>query len=389
VSDNSTGASVINFGPSASISADGRYVAFVSIGDVFVRDRLTGTLERLSISSAGDPGNRESSWPSISADGRYVAFYSWASNLVPGDTNGATDVFVRDRLNGTTERVSVNSAGGEANGGSGATSISADGRYVAFGSGASNLVPDDTNRRADIFVRDRVNGTTERVNVDSRGDEANRSPAIHTISGDGRYVAFVTNATNLVRGDTNDKRDVFVHDRVTRTTERVSVDGAGNEGNFGSGDPSLSADGRFVAFYSWVALVPDDTNGESDIFVRDRLTGALERVSVDSAGGQANDASSAPSLSADGRYVAFESVASNLVPGDTNGVVDVFVRDRFTGTTMRVSVSSAGDQATDFWSFGSNISADGRHVAFISSASHLVPDDTYGTYDVFVHSLGE
>jgi Tol biopolymer transport system component len=234
-----------------------------------------GTTERVSVDSAGGQGNSFSAnEPAISADGRFIAFEAGATNLVVDDTNGARDIFVHDRQTGITERVSVDSAGNEGNNDSGGGAITADGRYVAFGSGASNLIPDDTNDASDIFVHDRQTGITERVSVDSAGSEANagsgggsRSTAI---SADGRFIAFESGATNLISDDTNSASDIFVHDRQTGITERVSVDSAGNEGNHDSEWFDISADGRFVAFQSYASnLVPDDTNGNYDIFVHD------------------------------------------------------------------------------------------------------------------------
>src|SRR5689334_4894228 len=255
VSTNSRGAqaSVGSFTP--AISGDGRYVAFQSSAhnfsefnnsftDVFVHDRQTGTTEQVSVASSGVPGNGESgrfSGISISRKGRYVTFASEASNLVPGDTNDARDVFVRDRQAGTTERVSVGPHGAQAEGGeigSVHPSISADGRYVAFESDATNLVPGDTNGHEDVFVRDRQAGTTERVSVGQGGAQANGDSGFAglAISGDGRFVAFASDASNLVKGDTNGATDVFVHDRQAGTTERVSV----GQGGVQAGNRSVS-----------------------------------------------------------------------------------------------------------------------------------------------------
>ncbi len=379
-----------------AISADGRFVAFQSVAsnlvagdtnacrDVFVHNRATGATERVSVSSAGEQGNGDSWSPGISADGRFVAFYSYASNLVAGDTNAGTDVFVRDRATGATERVSVSSAGEQGNEGSMYPAISADGRFVAFESYASNLVAGDTNGWRDVFVHDRVTGATERVSVSSAGEQGNGDSWWRVISADGSFVAFYSYASNLVAGDTNGVPDVFVHDRVTGVTERVSVSSAGEQGNWGSINPAISANGRFVAFDSYASnLVAGDTNGDADVFVHDRATGATERVSVSSAGEQGNGESQYPAISADGRFVAFDSYASNLVAGDTNGDADVFVHDRATGATERVSVSSAGEQGNggSWWPV---ISAEGRFVAFGSVASNLVAEDTNGVADVFV-----
>jgi Tol biopolymer transport system component len=354
--------------------------------DVFVRDRQSGTTERVSVDSLGAQGNGTSVAPSISADGRYVAFSSLAS-LVSGDTNFDDDVFVHDRQGGTTERVSVDSFGTQGNSDSYAPSISADGRYVAFWSRATNLVGGDTNGAYDVFIRDRQSGTTERVSIDSLGAQGNGDSRYPSISADGRYVAFHSVATNLVGGDTNGWLDVFVRDRQSGTTERVSVDSFGAQGNGESLAPSISADGRYVAFTSAASnLVSGDTNGAPDVFVRDRQSATTERVNIDSLGAQGNDSSSesrAPSISADGRYVAFHGDATNLVSGDTNGRADVFVRDRQSGTTERVSIDSLGAQG-NVGSYDPSISADGRYVAFHSVATNLVSGDTNGFVDVFV-----
>jgi len=196
--------------------------------------------ERVSVDSLGVQGNGDTYEASISADGRYVAFESAASNLVSGDTNSFTDVFVRDRQSGTTKRVSVSSLGAQGNNDSNGASISADGRYVAFSSRASNLIGGDTNVTSDVFVRDRQSGTTERVSIGSGGAQANDASGPASISADGRFVAFVSDATNLVSGDTNGVTDIFVRDRVSGTTERVSIDSGGLEGDSGSYQPALS-----------------------------------------------------------------------------------------------------------------------------------------------------
>jgi Tol biopolymer transport system component len=346
--------------------------------------------QRVSLDSAGVQGNESSFMAqeveaAFSADGRYVVFWSSASNLVPGDTNGAFDVFLRDRETGATEIVSVDSAGVQGLENSLDPSISADGRYVAFESHASNLVPGDTNGSFDVFVRDRLTGTTERLSVDSSGAEGNNQSFDPSISADGRFVAFYSSATNLVPGDTNDSLDVFVHDRQSGTTERVSVDWDGAEGNGHSRLPSISSDGRYVAFESSATnLVAGDTNGVLDIFVRDRQNGTTERVSVGAGGAQGDGASSLASISGDGRYVTFESFATNLVPGDTHGFLDVFFRDRLSATTTRVSVDSGGAQGNGD-SGTASVSADGRFVAFHSFAANLAHGDTNGFFDVFVH----
>ncbi len=368
-----------------AISADGRYVAFSSLAsnlvvgdtngmaDIFVRDRVTHATDRVSLGYSA----------SISADGRYVAFGSEASNLVADDANGTNDVFVRDRTEDTTVRVSVSSAGIEGNAQSFEPAISADGRYVAFSSVATNLVGDDTNAAVDIFVHDLMTHRTKRVSISSAGIEGRKRSFGPSISDDGRYIAFWSLAYNLVGNDTNRVADVFVRDRTNHKTKRVSISSAGVQADGASQYPSLSADGRYVAFGSQASdLIAGDTNDESDVFVRDRTEKTTERVSTSSAGVQGDDFSAFPSISADGRYVAFYSRAGTLVDDDTNGWYDVFVRDRTEETTARVSVGSGGVEGNGS-SWKPAISADGRYVAFESDASNLVPDDTNGGADVF------
>jgi Tol biopolymer transport system component len=390
-----------------AISADGRYVAFDSHAsnlvpgdtngqtDVFVHDALTGGTTRVDVSSDGKQTRiLPSHATSMSADGRYVVFTSEASNLVPGDTNKATDVFVHDLQTGQTTRVSVSSSGAQAHGFSGDGRISADGRFVVFDSYARNLVPHDRNGGQDVFVHDLVTGKTTRVDVSSRGRQTTRgsqsfAPAI---SADGRYVVFASSARNLVSGDTNGVADIFVRDRKRGVTVRVSVGPHGRQARDrrtrnGSTLPSISADGRYVAFVSSATnLVSNDTNRRPDVFVRDRKLGRTMRVSVTSSGRQARAESGVPVISPDGRFVAFSSYAA-LVSGEPGGIGELFVRDLQARTTILASRSAAGDAGDDS-STAAGFSADGRFLAFTSWARNLVPDDTNGTLDVFVRDLG-
>jgi Tol biopolymer transport system component len=382
-----------------SISGDGRYIAFSSsatnlvggdtnaASDVFVYDVQTGAIVRASLTYLGAEGNGGSNAPSISADGRFVAFVSSATNLVADDTNGASDVFLRDIQTGRTSRVSVASGGGQGNGFSYLATISADARYVAFTSAATNLVTGDTNGQQDVFVRDFLAGVTSRVSVDSSGVEGNSGSTYHSISADGRYVAFASTATNLVSGDTNASQDIFVRDLQAGVTVSATVDPNWVIGNLGSALPSISADGRFVAFQSDATnLVLGDTNGTTDIFVRDMQTTTFVRLSVDSSGSEALGLSNSASISADARYVVFESNATNLVSGDTNGKTDVFLHDGLTGTTTRINLDPAGGEANDqSAAYPIAISTDGHRVAFGSDASNLVAGDTNGVADVFLY----
>lgn len=357
-------------------------------------DRACGSMYRASVASDGSEGNSHSYWSAVSGTGRYIAFGSQSSNLVSGDTNGTYDTFVHDKETKTTTRVSVASDGTQANDSSDEVSISDDGRYVAFYSYATNLVSNDTNGQGDIFVHDRQTGATTRVNVANDGTQANSHSYQARISGNGRFVTFYSYATNLVSGDTNSNYDIFVHDRQTATTSRVSVATGGAQSNNQSFDPSISTDGRYVAFRSYATnLVSGDTNNAYDVFLHDRETTTTTRVSVASDGTQGNNASNYGSVSGNGQYVVFTSSATNLVSGDTNGGEDVFVRDVINGTTTRVNVASDGTQAdtsSNYYYYYNNtkptISSDGTYVAFGSYTSNLVPGDTNGYEDVFIHN---
>ncbi|HTE17942.1 MAG TPA: hypothetical protein VK689_06140, partial [Armatimonadota bacterium] len=401
VSVSSTGQQANDANNTPVLSENGQFVVFTSrasnlvpgdtngVADIFIRNRQSGQIERVSVSSSGAQGNRDSFNTAISNDGRFVAFASLANNLTVGDDNGIQpDIFVRDRQTGMTELVSVSSTGALTNGGSSRPSISDDGRFVAFNSAASTLTPGDTNNEDDIFVHDRQTRTTQRVSVSSTGELGNGLSSNLALSGNGQTVAFASSSSNLVPGDTNDKIDIFVHDLATRTTERISVNSAGQQGDDHSQDLSISEDGQVVAFQSFASnLAPGDTNGRADIFVHDRRNGVTERVSVSSAGVQANLSSFKHAISDDGRSVVFLSQATNLVPGDTNGAPDVFLHNRQTRTTERMSVNSSGMQGNSE-SYEPAISGDGRFVAFASLASNLVAGDTNGTGDVFVAQLG-
>ena len=380
-----------------SVSANGRYVAFESgasnlvsgdtngFQDIFLRDRKLHKTVLVSVSSAGAQGNGDSLEPSISANGRYVAFISQATNLVRGDSNGFQDVFVRDRKLHKTYVVSVDSAGVQGDDSSDYPSISANGRYVAFESLATNLVPGDSNGYQDVFVRDLKLHETHRVSVSSAGLQGNNTSFEPAISADGRYVAFVSVASNLVAGDNNSSEDIFVRDLKLHRTVRVSVSSAGVEGNGFSQEPSISTNGRYVAFLSGADnLVSVDENGATtDIFVRDRKLHKTSLVSVSSAGIQGNNQSFQPFISANGRSVAFVSYADNLAPNDVNGLADVFLRDRKLHKTFMASVDSAGVQGNDA-STEPAVSGDGRYVAFASFASNLVPGDSNAFEDIFV-----
>ncbi len=384
-----------------AVNANGEFVAFWSdasnlvvhdtnqVRDVFVRDRAAATTQRVDVSSSGDqsngPSHADGFSPAISGDGKTVAFYSDATNLVPNDANGQTDVFVRDRTGGTTELISVSTAGTQGNGDSLYPSISADGTLVAFQSQATNLVTGAANNFAAIFVRDRTAGTTERP-CDAIQSQANGGSSNPAISADGSVVAFHSAATNLIPKDTNNHIDVFVCDRTTGTIELISQSTAGGQGDGDSILPAISQDGRFVAFKSSADnLVPDDTNRKVDVFLRDRVAQTTIRVSVNVHGGNADDNSYPPSISYDGRFVSFGSAATNLVTNDFNGLPSVFVRDLQTMLTLLVDVNDKGQQANGATpDVATGISGDGKQIGFVSLASNLVDNDHNGLDDVFI-----
>jgi Tol biopolymer transport system component len=390
------------FGGFVDISGNGRFVTFTSsasnlvpndtnaTSDVFVRDLEAGTTELVSLTPGGAAGNSASNGSSISATGRFVVFNSAANDLVAGDTNGTLDVFVRDRQLGTTELVSASGAGSLGNNLSGWGSATPDGRFVAFHSYATNLVAGDTNGTTDIFVRDRQLGTTERVSVSTAGAQATGGNQMAHLSADGSLVFFESDAPNLVADDTNGWRDVFVHDRGTAETTRVSL--SETDGQLttccGASGATISPDGRFVSFGSSSSGVVAGASGYQ-VYLRDRVLGTTELVSATDAGVPGN-AGSTPSLmhgvSDDGRFVTFSSLASNLAAGDVNSASDVYVRDRLDGTTQLVSVATDGS-FPNAAAGNQVISADGSVIAFDSAATNLVADDVNGAHDVFTRGL--
>lgn len=353
-----------------------------------------GQTIRCSVDSTGAQATGSSIAPAVSADGRFVAFESNATNLVPDDTNGMSDVFVQDVWTGETTRASVAPNGAESDRGGYSPAISGDGRYVAFQSFATNLVPGAVNGSLQIYVKDRTSGAVARASVDSAGTPANAHCMDPGLSADGRFVTFQTLANNLVPGDTNSHWDVFVHDLRTGITARASVGSGGVESTEGGTHGRVSADGRYVVFECiGDDLVPGDTNNVQDIFVHDLLLDLTARVSLNSVGAEASDWCRNGSISADGTVVVFESFASLLVLHDTNQTWDVFARDLTTNETRAVSLRHGGDGQTANGASGTpSISPDGRYVAFQSEATDLTGDgDSNGAPDVFVHdrSTGE
>lgn len=385
-----------NDSSAAVISADGRYVVFASKAtnllpgdtnnkqDIFVVDRTQNSIVRASLSTAGDQANGSCDEPSISNDGRFVVFSSSATNLVSGDANASRDVFLRDLQTNQTTLVSVSTGGVQANGDIYNPQISGNGNYIVYETSASNLVADDTNSTTDIFLYDRQLAQTTRVSLAYNGAQGSDSSSYPFISEDGRYIAFGSANSNLVENDTNNQVDVFVRDLQAGQIWLVSVADDEAQSNGGSFYPSVSADGRYIAFTSDASnLASGDTNNFYDIYVRDRQAGATQRVSVSSAGAQGNEASGGGRIASGGRYVVFDSSASNLVPGDINAKDDVFLHDLQTGTTALLSVTSAGDEANnDSWY--AVISADGTRVAFQSIANNLTVGDTAIPDGIFI-----
>ncbi len=344
------------------------------------------TIERVSTDSAGGQASSAGYagyYPVFSPNSSYSVFSSDATNLVAGDTNGVDDVFMKDLQTGSIIRISTDSTGVQGNGNSGyfnASSISTDNRYVVFESAATNLVAGDTNGRSDIFLKDIQTNITTRVSTSSTGTQAGNDSFNPSISANGRYVAFSSLATNLVAGDTNSVQDVFLKDLQTGVTTRVSTDSSGGQSNAISVTVSMSDDGELIVFESSATnLVAGDTNGRYDIFLKSVQTGVTTRVSTDSSGAQGNNDSIYASISANGRYVAFSSLATNLVAGDTNSAQDVFLKDLQTGVTTRVSTDSSGAEggsnSLNSYAYRS-ISADGRFVTFISYSNTLVSGGT-------------
>jgi hypothetical protein len=392
-----------------SLSDTGNFVAFRSVAtnlleppnpttgsQIFFVDRTTANVELISRTNGGVEGDGFSGSPAVSGNGRFIAFQSSSTNLLGpgGDTNAQSDVFLFDRQTSTVVRISVANDGTESDSFSQGADISDDGNFVVFDTGASTLdgvgtvVPFQN-----VYLFDRGNNTLERISRPDSMTDADSGSRGPSISGDGRFIAFSTASTNFLPPgtDTNGTTDIYVLDRQDGSFDRVPLANDGSEQDLSSQQPNISDDGRFVAFVSDSTnlLGPGvDTNGVFDIYVFDRMTRTVERVSVASDGTEADAQSTNPRLSGDGRYVLFGSDATNLLgPGnDTNGVRDEFVYDRDTNTISRVSVAIDGTEANDFTPSNSDISSDGAFVGFASRATNLLGagNDTNGFDDVFV-----
>ena len=383
-----------------AITPDGRYAVFSSDAsdlvagdsnltfDVFVRDLALGTTVRASTDSGGSEGNGESFYAAISDDGRYVSFQSAATNLVAGDTNGKSDIFRMDLQTGALARVSTDSSGVQANNRSQQSDISSDGRYVAFVSYASNLAAGASNGQGNIFRKDLTTGVTVLVSANDQGTAGNdESAAVPTISGDGRYVAFDSLANNLVSGDSSDSVDVFRKDLDTGAIVLVNSNASGIKADRDADTSAMSSDGRYVAFRSSATnLVAGGFNTQVHIFRKDLSDGSILLVSTDSSGNLGNGDSIFPAISADGRYVAFQTHSTNLFAGDGLNSEDIVRKDLQTGEIVLVNADSGGIQG-DSSADRPAMSGDGNFVSFYSEATNLAPNDRNGQSDVFRKNL--
>ncbi|MGE3181918.1 MAG: TolB family protein [Phycisphaerae bacterium] len=368
-----------------------------SATDIFVVDRSAGTIRRVNLTSAGVQATVPSLRPKISGDGNFVAFQSFADIFATDDNNSTSDIFVVELATGDIELVSRNSDGDVGTGGSVDAAISGDGRLVAFASIAPNLVANDTNGVADIFVRDREAGTTVRASVHSDGTEADFSSSSPAISRDGRYVVFASIATNLVDNDTNGAsdltagEDIFVHDLQTSETIRVSVSTGGAQSDGRCQRPAIGgADGELIAFVSAAtSLVPlQDFDGFDDVYVHNRLTNETSLVSLNEAGNlSGNGASRNPAISSDGLFIAFDSTATDLTSeADNNDALDVFVHALATGKNRLISQNDDGEIGNDE-SFSPILTANGLIVVMESKAQNFSASDTNMFADIFLRDL--
>lgn len=381
-----------SFTTTAAITTDGRFMVFSSnatnlatgdrndASDIFLRDRWLNQISRISVDSSGLEGNAASVQPVISANGRFIAFSSKATNFVAGETNGSADIFIYDTQ--TKQIRGINPL--DSNGDSLNPTISADGRWVTFESTASNLVVNDTNNAADIFVFDTQTNQLTRISVDAGGAQGNGNSTHPMMAANGGVVVFESEASNLVSGDTNNSSDIFLYDLTTRTPQRISQ--AASQADKGSYSPSVAAEGQLVVFESEATnLVANDTNGFSDIFIKDLTSGQVQRI-TNANGEPANSAAYYPSISANGRFIAFTTAATNLVGGNPNALFDILKYDRVTQQLERLNVNVAGEQ-TDFQSLKLPISLswNGEYAVFTSNATNAVYGDDNLSLDVFVH----
>lgn len=376
-----------------AVSDDGRYVVFTSrarnlvaddnndFDDVFLKDLTTGEVVLLSAGA-----NDLSEDAVISSDGAFVAFVSEADNLVPDDEDSVDDIFLYEVATGAIERISFNPSEPISSRSSSTPSISADGRYVGFISGRNNLIENDDNNRDDVFVFDRLNGTYERADVTESGAATLASTREAVMSRNGRYVAFASGDPNVVSDDTNAASDIFVRDLQMATTSRVTLDESGQEISGADFELFAVSDNGEVVFVSDSALVAEDTNTRDDVYLVSTTPGSLELISIAPSGDAGNGTSDQAAISADGQHVAFVSGAEDLVASDSNSREDIFLRNRQSGTTILVSLSSTDEQA-DIGSELPSVNANGTQVAFKSTATNLVENDFAFQGDIFVRNV--
>lgn len=385
-----------NTNHNVAISGDGKYTAFESSAsnlvandtnssrDIFVRDNANNTTTRVSVSSSGTEGNSDSIEPAISYSGRYVVYASYASNLVSGDTNGRYDIFLYDMQTGATTLISKTTSGTLGNQSSTYPDISADGRYIAFNSFATNLDSSISTWSGyqQVFVVDTTNGILKTVSVNASGSVGNWNSNAPSMSCDGGIIAFDTGATNLFNNDTNGYTDIIIANRVNGSTDLSSITSSGNSD---SASPKVSCNGNYVAFGSGATnLISGITNNTQNIFRYSRMDQSTELISISSSGVQANDISQRPSISDDGRYIAFDSNANNLVSNNTNNFSHIYIRDVKTNTTQFGALDSSGNLENK-GSFRAILSADGSNIVYISYSSTLVTSPNNSTYTAQVY----
>ena len=354
--------------------------------DVLVGDPQGPSLKVISLLGSGLAASGASQLPKLSADGNRVVFTSSAPDLVAGDTNGINDIFVKNLVTGNIERVSLSSAGGQANGHSSDPVFSPDGNKVMFWSEASNLVAGDTNGARDVFIKDLVTGAVERVSVSGTGVQGNASSGNAVFSPDDNSILFLSTASNFTAGDTGGYADIFLKSLVTGVVQRISASASGVGGDNDSFAPQFSPDGNYVVFHSAARNLTADNVGTYEIYLKNVSTGAVTLISKNAAGDPANQATGFPVFSPDGTRIAYSSNAINLVSGDNNGMADIFVYDITTQTTQLVSLSASG-LAANGSSYIPRFSSDCTKIVFLSYASNFAPNDTNGDGDVFVKDL--
>jgi Tol biopolymer transport system component len=369
------------------ISASGRFVVYDSDAgnlvaedlngrtDIFIRDFKAGTTKLVNSALGGGVGNGGSARPTVSGNGRFIAFLSTSTDLIAGGTNGLAHVFVRDRKKGKTELISKSSVGTQANGGSLDAVISADGRWVAFESGADNLVVKDTKGKRQIYLFDRDTDKLILVSRNNAGTAGNGQSEEPAISANGRYIVYQSSATNLKSKDNKSRLQIFLFDKRKKRTEFISRNKMGKAGNDHSVNPAISGDGARVVYASAATNLGKDTNGRADAYMRDRKARKTSRVSLNWKGKQLNGgnagANSEPDISASGRWVAFKSSAKNATKGSTHSGVyyHIYARDLVSGTIKRISrrAKPANDESDE-----PELSRDGTFVSFRSDATNLI-----------------